>query len=96
MIFVNDLPDAMQCYVQMFADDTKLYRNPARSPWMLPSFKKTSTLLNASMLTRCPFYMTFIQPHLEYCNVIWGPFNKADQQKVERVQRRATKLILSL
>ena len=25
VLFVNDLPDAMQCYVQMFADDTKLY-----------------------------------------------------------------------
>ena len=31
-----------------------------------------------------------------YANVIWGPFYKQDQQLVERVQRRTTKMISSL
>ena len=34
-----------------------------------------------------------VTPHLEYCNVIWGPHYKGDQQMVEKVQKRATKLI---
>ena len=38
-------------------------------------------------------YMTLVRPHLEYANAIWGPFYKQDQQLVERVQRRATKMI---
>ena len=38
-------------------------------------------------------YMSLIRPHLEYANVVWGPKYKLDQQKIERVQRRATKLI---
>ena len=38
-------------------------------------------------------YMSLVRPHLEYANVVWGPKYKLDQQKIERVQRRATKMI---
>ena len=34
-----------------------------------------------------------VRPHLEYGNIVWGPFNRSDQLLVERVQRRATKLV---
>ena len=38
-------------------------------------------------------YKTLVRPHLEYGNLIWGPFNRADQKLIERVQRRATRLV---
>ena len=38
-------------------------------------------------------FKTLVRPHLEYGNIIWGPFNKEDQRLVERVQRRATRLV---
>ena len=41
-------------------------------------------------------FKTLIRPHLEFGNCIWGPQSKGDQQLVERVQRRATKLIPEL
>ena len=41
-------------------------------------------------------YKSSIRPHLEYGNVIWGPHYKEDQKAVEKVQRRATKLITSI
>ena len=41
-------------------------------------------------------YKTLVRPHLEYGNIIWGPFNRADQILIERVQRRATKLVPEL
>ena len=41
-------------------------------------------------------YKTLVRPHIEYGNLIWGPFNRADQKLIERVQRRATKLVPEL
>ena len=41
-------------------------------------------------------YKSLVRPHLEFGNLIWGPHNRADQQQVERVQRRATKLVPEL
>ena len=40
-----------------------------------------------------PVWSPLVRPHLEYGNVVWGPFNKEDQLLVERVQRRATRLV---
>ena len=34
-----------------------------------------------------------VRPHLEYGNIVWGPHFKLDQQAIERVQKRETKLI---
>ena len=36
---------------------------------------------------------SLVLPHLEYCNVIWGTFYKGDIIAVEKIQRRATKLV---
>ena len=38
-------------------------------------------------------YKTLVRPVLEYGNAVWGPYNVEDQKLVERVQRRATKLV---
>ena len=38
-------------------------------------------------------YKSIVRPTLEYGNLIWGPFYLPDQQCIERVQRKATRLI---
>lgn len=171
LLYVNDLPDTLNCGIKIFADDSKLYRSlPFPSDpltlqedldaavrwadeWQLTfnaakckvlhigrrnrhhlySLRGTSleetavekdlgvyidkdlkfrrqaaaAVSKASQvmavmrrsfqlfdkLTLPMLFKALIRPHLEYGNIVWGPFNRADQQLLERVQRRATKMV---
>ena len=38
-------------------------------------------------------YTSIVRPHLEYGNIIWGPHFKEDIKSIEKVQKRATRMI---
>jgi len=41
-------------------------------------------------------YKSLVRPYLEYANFVWSPYKKGDVEAIEKVQKRATKLVISL
>ncbi|GAB0180732.1 mitochondrial enolase superfamily member 1 [Grus japonensis] len=56
----------------------------------------TSSLTSRSREVTLPLYSTLVRPHLEFCIQLWGPQYRRHMELLERVQRRAMKLIRGL
>ena len=61
---------------------------------ILWAIKRTFSTRKGPIMKR--LYTTLVRPHLEYCNAALILKNKGDIDKLERVQRRATKMVTEL
>ena len=69
-----------------------IYEITHKATKILGILKRTFLFLNKK--TFLLLYKSLIRPHLENANVIWYPKYKYQPISVERVQRRATKLLM--
>ena len=58
---------------------------------MLGLIRRTFNYLNKDVFIK--LYKSLVRPHLEYGNIIWNPVLKRQSISIEKVQRRATKLL---
>ena len=58
-------------------------------------------MINRTIISRdrrilLSLYKTLVRPHLEYCSPAWSPHYKKDEQLLERVQHRFTRMLPGL
>ena len=63
----------------------------SRANSALGMIRRTITWKSKTIITR--LYKALVRPKLEYCVQVWRPYLKKDIEKLEAVQRRATKMI---
>ena len=61
---------------------------------ILSVIAKSFINLNSDMLP--VLYKSLVRPVLEYGNLIWGPFYTHDQIQIEKVQKRASRLVTTV
>ena len=66
----------------------------AKGNQILGLIRRNITYMDKTLIM--PLYKAIVRPHLEYCIQAWRPYQKKDIDKLERIQRRATKLIPEL
>ena len=73
-------------------EDLKPCSKSYASSWFAK--KVLQTFFSVDLLTF--LYKIYVRPHLEYCIQVWSPYLAKDNDLLEKVQRRATKLLPSL
>ena len=76
---------------QQLKFDSHVNRIVGKANQVLGMVKRAFTLDDTQTFVK--LYKTFVRPHLEYANVIWCPYLKRQSVMLERVQRRATRLL---
>ena len=82
----------------IITEDLKAKRHIAeivkRCNRILGMIRRSITCKNVEIIMN--FYKTLVRPILDYGSAIWNPYQKQDIEKLEKVQRRATKIITGI
>lgn len=68
---------------------SKVVKKMSTNIWLLSKIKNYLSLDH-----RIIYYRSYIQPHLDYANIVWGGTTKNNIMQIERLQKRACRVIL--
>ena len=71
--------------------DAHIQRVVSKANQMIGVVKRAFTFLDKETFLK--LYKAFVRPHVEYANVIWSPYLKRQSIAIEKIQRRATKIL---
>ena len=71
-----------------------LCKKVSKANSLVGMIRRTFVYLDKDMFKK--LFTAIVRPHLEYGATVWNPSKKTQIDKIERVQRRATKLIPGL
>ena len=52
--------------------------------------------ININMYTARTVYTSFVYPILDYCDTMWSCFGNVNTAKLEKLQRRAARIVMRL
>ena len=91
---VNDISDLGVILDDKLSFNSHIQQKINKAYSMLGILKRN--FKNMSIITFVMLYKSIVRSQLEYCNSVWSPYKKSDIEDIEKVQKRATKLISSI
>ena len=74
----------------MWSDHIKhITKKISSNIWLLSKIKHF-----LSQAHRIQFYKSYVQPHIDFCNIVWGSTRESNKLKIFRLQKRACRVIL--
>ena len=68
---------------------SKVVKKMSTNIWLLSKIENYLSLNHSST-----YYRSYIQPHLDYANIVWGRTIKRNLMQIERLPKRACRVIL--
>src|SRR3989442_54685 len=94
-MYIEDIDEVLKSSKLLkFADDTKV--------WGRVNTKEDAVLIQDDLNSLCEWsekngmlilYKTLVRPIVDYCTPVWRPYLRKDVNKIEKVQKRFTKMI---
>ncbi len=79
----------------IFTPDLKFTRHVAmaanKANRVVGAIRRSFRYMDGAMFVQ--LYKALVRTHMEYAHAVWNPINKQDRDHLEKVQRRATKLV---
>ena len=99
LLYINDLPNCLtNCVPWMYADDTHLTYAGDNTGDIESSLnhdlENVKKWLIANKLTlNMTWHHALLQPHFDYCNVVWGNCGITLHDKLQKLQNRAARVL---